>query len=197
MKNKRMISQFLVLALCGAVLTGVEAHATTGEKPFRFPAQTVIEGQALQLHGTGVLRFKRIIPVYDAALYLGEGVQPGQALEDVPKRIEVRYRVSADADRFARAGDRILTKTFSETELAGIRSRLERMNGWYPDPKPGDRCSITYVPGKGTELAFNGRSLGWIEGADFARIYFAIWSGAEPASKPLREALLGPQGTDP
>ena len=172
----------LIMAHSAVASTGRE----TGFRPLIRDA-----GHTLLLRGTGVLRYKMLIPVYDAALYLGEGVGPAEVMADAPKRIEVRYRVSADADRFARAGDRILEENFSREEIARIKDRLDTLNSWYPDPRPGDVCAITYIPGKGTELSFNGRSLGWIQGEDFARMYFAIWLGPQPASTSLRKALLG------
>jgi hypothetical protein len=56
--------------------------------------------------------------------------------------------------------------------------------------KPGDRSALTYVPGHGTELSINGRSKGWVEGADFAAAYFQIWLGREPLSDSFKEQLL-------
>ena len=193
MQERIHIMLNLGLAMFLVAGTGT-AHGWAEEPRSGFPARLEAEGERLRLAGTGLLRYKRIIPVYDAALYLGAEVRPEQALEDVPKRIEVRYRVGADAERFTRAGDDVLARAFSEEELAGIRARLEELNSWYPDPEPGDRCAITYVPGRGTELEFNGRSMGRIEGEDFARMYFAIWLGDEPASKALRRDLLGQEG---
>ena len=61
----------------------------------------------------------------------------------------------------------------------------------YVDVKPGDRYALTYVPGVGTELAFNGKPRGVIEGADFAAAYFAIWLGPQPLDNSLKEKLLG------
>jgi hypothetical protein len=68
---------------------------------------------------------------------------------------------------------------------------LEELAAWYPDPKRGDRCALTYVPGVGTELRFNDKVLGVVPGADFQQAYFQIWLGTKPASAPLRRALLG------
>lgn len=180
-----------VVAAC-LLLLPPASPASASERGDAFPPAVTVDDTVLQRAGTGLLRFKRLIPVYDAALYLGTGVSPAEVLDDVPKRIEVEYRVAAKAERFCRAGDAVLARTFSPTRIAGVQSRLERINGWYPDPQPGDRCAITYVPGRGTELAFNGESLGWIEGADFAEMYFSIWLGPDPASRSLKKALLRP-----
>jgi hypothetical protein len=56
--------------------------------------------------------------------------------------------------------------------------------------EPGDRYSLTYVPGVGTELARNGEPLGVVPGAEFSSALFAIWLGDEALDEPLREQLL-------
>jgi hypothetical protein len=60
----------------------------------------------------------------------------------------------------------------------------------YEDIEPGDRYALTYVPGVGTELSRNGRSLGVIEGADFSSALFSIWLGERALDDSLRRQLL-------
>ena len=69
--------------------------------------------------------------------------------------------------------------------------RLAKLNRAYVDVKPGDRYTLTYVPGKGTTLRLNGNPLVTVEGADFATAYFRIWLGEDPISPQLRDLLLG------
>jgi hypothetical protein len=59
--------------------------------------------------------------------------------------------------------------------------------------EPGDRYTLTYAPGWGTELALNGEPLGRIAGPDFASAVFSIWLGDEPMDKPLKRRLLTPR----
>ena len=49
---------------------------------------------------------------------------------------------------------------------------------------------MTCIPGRGTELALNGRPKGVIEGADFAAAVFAIWLGPKPLNKSFKAQLL-------
>jgi hypothetical protein len=49
---------------------------------------------------------------------------------------------------------------------------------------------LTYIPGKGTELALNGESKGVVEGDDFAAALFSIWLGSKPISESLKKELL-------
>ncbi|MGD2184488.1 MAG: chalcone isomerase family protein [Desulfobacterales bacterium] len=71
-----------------------------------------------------------------------------------------------------------------------LRPRIEYHNSLYQDVQPGDRYSLTYIPGRGTELALNGESKGVVEGADFAAALFSIWLGPRPISGTFKKELL-------
>lgn len=69
-------------------------------------------------------------------------------------------------------------------------NRIDKHNALYRDVQPKDRYSLTYLPGKGTELALNGEPLGTIEGADFARALYAMWLGDKPMNASFKRQLL-------
>ena len=139
------------------------------------------------------MRYRVIFKGYVAALYLGEGTRPEDVLTDVPKRLELEYFWSIAGADFGKAAEKILADNFPDAQVAPFRSRLDRLNTLYENVKPGDRYSLTYIPGVGTELALNGKPKGVIEGADFAAAYFAIWLGAKPLDASLKTQLLTPQ----
>ena len=93
-------------------------------------------------------------------------------------------------DKLAQAADEVLRRNFDARSLAPLRDRIDRMNAAYRDVEPGDRYALTYVPGQGTELALNGKPLVRIPGADFAKAYFAIWLGPDPADEKFKRQLL-------
>lgn len=103
----------------------------------------------LQLRCVGLLRYKLVIKAYVAALYLGDGAATGDVLADVPKRLELNYFWSITGSDLGTAGDEILKRNVDESTFATLRPRLDRINGWYRDVKPGDRYSLTYLPGVG------------------------------------------------
>jgi hypothetical protein len=146
----------------------------------------------LTLNNVGLLRYRVIFKGYVAALYLGEGVRPEDVLTDVPKRLELEYFWSIAGADFGKAAEKILADNFPTSQIDMFRSRLDRLNTLYENVKPGDRYSLTYLPGVGTELALNGKPKGVIEGADFAAAYFAIWLGAKPLDTSLKTQLLTP-----
>jgi hypothetical protein len=132
----------------------------------------------LRLHGTGLLRYRVLIKGYVAALYLadsfGEGVTPTTVLADAPRRLEIEYYWAIPAEGFAEATVEGIARHTDRETFERLRERIDRLNSTYEDVEPGDRYALTYLPGVGTELARNGRSLGVIEGADFSSALFAI-----------------------
>ena len=159
----------------------------------RFADQVQSRDVTLRLRCVGLLRYKVFIKAYVAALYLGDGAATDDVLADVPKRLELNYFWSINAADFGRAGDEILKRNVDDGTFATLQPRIDRINGWYRDVKPGDRYSLTYLPGVGTQLALNGAEIGVIDGADFAKAYFRIWLGDKPIDANLREQLVGCQ----
>ncbi len=84
----------------------------------------------------------------------------------------------------------MLSRNVSASTLSSLRDRLDRIRAAYRDVKPGDRYALTYRPGSGTELSFNGTTLVVIQGDDFASAYFSIWLGKQPLDPGLKEDLL-------
>jgi hypothetical protein len=148
------------------------------------------ENTPLLLNNVGLLRYRVLIKAYVAALYLGEGVRADAVFTDVPKRLELHYFWAINGPDFGKAANAILAENIPAETLQSLRSRLDRLHALYENVKPGDRYSLTYIPGRGTELALNGVPKGTIEGADFAAAYFAIWLGQKPLDRSLRDQLL-------
>lgn len=157
----------------------------------RFARTIERDGARLAIEGAGLFRWARFVKVYAAAHYVGEGASGAPLDADVPRRLEIAYFVGIDAEDFGKAAEELLKDNLPPEAIAPLRARLDRLHESYLDVKEGDRYALTYLPGRGTELALNGRPLVVIEGADFARAYFAIWLGRRPIDPGLRTALLG------
>jgi hypothetical protein len=176
-------------ALCLCLVAWRPAAAASIED-VEFADRVSAGGEPLVLSGLGLLRYRVIFRGYVAALYLPEGTDPAQALRDVPKRLEIEYFWSIGGQAIREAGEEILARNVPPERLEALGPRLARIGALYRDVEPGDRYALTYVPGRGTELAKNGEPLGVIEGSDFAAAYFSIWLGQAPIDEPLREQLL-------
>jgi hypothetical protein len=149
------------------------------------------EGTPLELRGLAVLRYRLIFTVYAAALYAEAGAATDEVLEDVPKRLEIDYFYDITAEQFRRSMLHWIARNVTPATFDALRPRIEEMNALYRDVKAGDRYALTYLPGRGTQLALNGAALGTVEGPDFAAAVFSIWLGRTPLDESLKAGLLG------
>lgn len=172
------LSLFLLVPVC--LFAALNAPAALDEDDTRF-----------ELVGQGAFRWKRLIHAYDASLHAGKDSAPSTLLAGAPIRLEIQYRREFSAADIVSGGDALLRRNVSAETFQSLQDRLARLNRSYVNVKPGDRYTLTYVPGKGTTLRLNGNPLVTVEGADFAAAYFRIWLGDDPISPQLRDLLLG------
>lgn len=187
MRTMRFLSATCLLlpALLAAPTTAAEIEGVT------FADEVEVGATTLSLAGVGLLRYRVLFKGYVAALYLAEGTPPSRALDDVPRRLEIEYFWSIPASGFREATERGMQRTADDPFR--FRSQIDRLNALYQDVRPGDRYALTYLPGRGTELALNGEPLGTIEGPEFSSALFAIWLGDDSLDDSLREQLLSAQ----
>jgi len=169
-----------------AAATAADPSAVVRVEEVPFDRRVEALGAPLELRGAGLFRWKWFVKVYAAALYVPRGAEPFDPAADVARRLEFSYLVGIERDGFGKAADELLAGNFPPEAIAPLRARIDRLHAAYVDVKPGDRYALSYVPGQGTELSFNGRRLALVEGADFARVYYAIWLGQAPIDRGLR-----------
>jgi hypothetical protein len=150
----------------------------------------LVDKTKLNLTGAGLLRYWGF-KAYTGAFYLEEGAPIDDVLADRAKRIELEYFRSIKGEDFGPATNKSIAKNVDSKTFDRLRPRIDYHNSLYEDVRPGDRYSLTYVPGKGTELARNGEPKGLIEGADFAAAVFSIWLGPKPISDSFKRQILG------
>ena len=73
---------------------------------------------------------------------------------------------------------------------AALKDRVERLKAMFPSAEQGEVITFTYVPGQGTVVAAKGKTVGTIEGKDFADALFGAWIGSSPVDSSLKQALL-------
>lgn len=145
----------------------------------------------LHLRGAATYRHLGVFKVYTAALYLPPDAKGSDFWTEIPKRLEIAYLRPLSAADLVQSGDTFLRRNTTEAEYTRIQEDLDRVNSWYQDVERGDRYTLTYMPGKGTQLSLNGIEQGVIPGTDFARFYFRIWLGNNPVSQSVRDTLMG------
>ena len=182
------LPKFIVVAL-SLTLIAVPVQAAEVEGP-KFTETHVADGNLLHLSGTGLLRYWGF-KAYTGAFYLEKGVPVDEVLSDRAKRIELEYYRAIKGEDFGPATDKFIAKNVDAVTYERLRPRIEFHNSLYEDVQPGDRYSLTYVPGRGTELALNGEPKGIIEGAEFAAAVFSIWLGPKPINNSFKAQILG------
>ncbi len=155
-----------------------------------FPDEFKRDRTSLQITGVALFRYWGF-KAYTGAFYLEKGLPVENILEDKAKRLELEYYRSIKGEDFGNAVNKILAKNLDAERLQALKPKIEYHNSLYKDVEPGDRYSLTYLPGKGTELAFNGEPVEVISGADFAAAIFSIWLGENPISDDFKQTILG------
>jgi hypothetical protein len=187
LKHYRSVYAIIALIAMIFILPQSEAAEVNG---INFDDQYAAGDKVLKIRGTGLLRVMVFAKVYVSALYLPEDCTSKMVLSDVPKRLEVEYMRSIAGNDFGLVTNKKISENVDSQTFERLRPRIEYHNSLYQDVQPGDRYSLTYIPGKGTELALNGEPQGVIEGADFATALFSIWLGPKPISESLKKDLL-------
>jgi hypothetical protein len=193
MANYKVVSK-RIAAVVMLTLLVVPSAGGTEVGNVVFDKQVLVGQQTLYIKGAGVLRYLRFIKAYAGALYTLPGQDPASILSDTPKRLEVEYFHALKGKDFGPATYKGLSKNLDATEIERLRPQIDYHNSLYVDVQPGDRYALTYIPGVGTELALNGRSMGVIEGAEFATAIFSLWLGKNPYDNQFKRALLGLDG---
>ncbi len=184
-------SKWIQNVTAAAVAASVTSTAgAVVESGVEFAPAVKSEAVELRLCSTALLRYMTVFKGYSAGLYMSDCEERKEVLGDVPKRLDLSYYWSIDGEQFAKAAEELLARSVPEVELQRLRPRIELLHRSYRSVEPGDRYTLTYVPGQGTELALNGQELATVEGADFARAYFGIWLGDRPIDASFRDALL-------
>ena len=184
--------KFFTIVMTGLMLAANSSHAGVKEiADIDFNKSYQTAENELQLKGVGLLRYLGLIKAYAGALYLAEGVSVDEALSDKAKRIEVEYMMAFKGEDFGPATVKMMKKNVSQETLERIRDQIKFHNSLYENVEPGDRYSLTYIPGRGTELALNGEPKGIVEGSEFAAALFSIWIGKKPIDKSFKKQILG------
>ena len=184
----RAAVKFAILALIsGTFIFPLNAAEIEG---IRFSDTFMADNTKLRLSGVGLLRYWGF-KAYVGALYLEEGASIDDVMSETTKRIELEYFRSIKGKDFGPATNKSIAKNVDSKTFDRLRPQIEYHNSLYQDVQPGDRYSLTYVPGRGTELALNGEPKGIIEGAEFAAAVFSIWLGPKPMNETFKKQILG------
>lgn len=153
-----------------------------------FEKKVDVAGVNLPLRGAGTKTFM-LMKIFDAALYVSPDIPSGDVLGPSAKKLVIRYRRSISREQLIETAESHLKK-HSPVDYAQIQSRAAQLHAVYKDVHAGDEYSLVFIPGRGTELLFNGHPEIMIPGDDFSAAYFSIWLSDHIFCKRLRNKLL-------
>lgn len=157
-----------------------------------FPKSHIHENILLHRTGVAELNYKNIIRAYTGAFYIEKGVSPSMALGDVPKRLDIEYHLPIKARDFAFATRFLIKRNVGSERYAELEDSLAEFVELYEGVEDGDRYSLLYLPGRGTELFLNGRSLGLVnDSSNLSRELFSLWIGSKPIDIAFKYEILG------
>ncbi|MDD2774104.1 MAG: chalcone isomerase family protein [Elusimicrobiales bacterium] len=182
-----MNSLFAALLICGAFVAPSRALEVKG---VAVPDSAEVSGKKLTLNGAGVRR-KVVFNVYVGALYLEEQSADGVVIirQDKTRRMELTFLRNVDSAAISEAIEKGFAKNAADT-LPALKARLADFRKLIPDLRKGDKLALTYAPGQGLAVEYNGKPAGSIPGKDFSDALFSVWLGGYPADNSLRTALL-------
>jgi hypothetical protein len=152
-----------------------------------------VEARPMKLNGAGI-RSKYFIKVYVGVLCLEQPAQDPATLLATPgaKRMQMNMLYKkVEAEKITEGWTDGFRANLDEARFSQLEPRLKQFNALFPTLRKGDVVNMDYVPGRGTELQINGKSLGVIEGEDFFNALLQVWIGKHPADKSLKKGLLG------
>jgi len=162
----------------------------------KFAPTAQVAGTPLVLNGAGI-RFKFVVKVYAAGLYMTTRANTAAAALAVPgaKRIQVTMYRDIDANELGRLFTRGMQDNAPKDEFSRLIPGTIKLADIFSQRKKllnGETFSVDFVPGQGTMVLVNGKQLGeTIKEPEFFNAMLRIWLGDNPADNQLKDALLG------
>ena len=185
-RSRGVVALALAVVLAGA--TFAHARELSG---VTMPDTLSAGGKTLKLNGGG-LRKKAVFKVYVGGLYLETPSRDAGAIlaSDTAKAVRMHFVRSVSKDQLVDSFKEGFEANAKE-KAAAQKANIDKLFGMLSDVKDGDAMTFSYVPGTGTTVSKGDKTLGAIEGKDFADALFALWLGPKPPSDDLKKGMLG------
>lgn len=183
----------LALLLAALALPAQAVQVGEATLPDQWPL-TSLDGspQTLLLNGAGLREYGPLgIDVYAAALYLTVRESDPQKLlaSSTPKVLHMHFFRDGSVEDTRKAWGVYFTKNCTAPCLLP-QATIAQFNALLPPTVKGETQTLSFDT-QGLALARNGKTLGRIDDADFARLVLATYIGAQPTTQALKKALLG------
>lgn len=191
---RRSLLAALPVALMAASLPTVAQ--TTDLAGIKYTPTAQVGGTNLVLNGAGI-RYKFVIKVYTAGLYLPSKANTPEAVIAMPgaKRVHVAMLRDIDANELGKLFTRGMEDNAPKGEFSKLIPGTLKLADMFSAKKKlvnGDHFWVDYVPGTGTTVFVNGQAQGEpIKEPEFFSALLRIWLGPNPADSTLKDAMLG------
>lgn len=167
-----------------AAIFGMQSPATA--QTAAVPAEVAQAQPQARLNGRSTLRFFGL-DIYEARLWAAPDFSLSRYAQQ-PFALELEYRRSLSGKLIAQ---RSMVEMRRQGDISAAQGTQwqERMEALFPDVKAGDRITGEYTPDTGARFWFNGRLLGEVRDAQFARLFFGIWLSPQTSEPQARCAL--------
>jgi hypothetical protein len=175
----------LSLAIPATLSAATFAGVTVGDS-------ATVNGQTLVLNGLS-LRKKLFIKVYVGALYLAAKQSNAATVmsTDGPRRMEMHFLFGGSKSQMADAWEEGLTNN-TPNASAEVKNNFKTLQSWMDAIPSGNAMNLTYVPGTGTTVEINGKTVGTLTGKATSDAILATWIGSNPApGEDFKKAVLG------
>jgi hypothetical protein len=152
------------------------------------PSEVAAALPGATLQGQGRLRYFGL-HVYDAVLWSQRRLAANEVL-DAEVALELRYARTLRGPLIAERSIEEM-KRVGEFNAEQSQRWLAAMTRLFPDVNDGDRITGVHRPGRGAAFFVNGRAVGDVADAAFARLFFGVWLSPRTSEPALRSALLG------
>lgn len=173
------------------------AHAAGTEvSGVEFADKLQLGSSKLQLNGAGV-RWKFVVKVYAAGLYLSEKADTMEAVQAAPgaKRLRIVMLRKLEADQLSQLFMRGIGKNLKPAEALRLTQTLLQLSKAlteYGQFNAGEVLTIDFDPKLGTVFQAKGKPVQEpIPGPQVFNAAMQIWLGHDPADMQLKDALLG------
>ena len=142
----------------------------------------------LPRRGSGLLRWKWVVRLYHASLYLDSTA--GDTVSASPKRLRMDYLHGFTRADMVSATEQTIGRNVDAATLLALQPTLAKWNALYPVITSGDCLEFDHLAGGTLVMRHNGTVLGTLDDEVFAQALFAIWIGANPVDQNLSEKLV-------
>lgn len=183
-----------ILLIAVALLGTYSATAQKTVEGVKVEGTLKVGNKDLQLNGAG-LREKVFIDLYVVGLYTTTKSSDANKIINADEHMAITLDIVSSLvtqDKMIEAVQDGFENSATSKERKALKSKIDSFIGMFSSPiVNGNEFELAYIPGTGTVVSKNGKTLGTIEGLDFKKALFGIWLGSDPADKDLKKGLLG------